>query len=73
MANITTHAIATPLRDGWDRVTETLARWFEARLNIASRRDQIVALETKTDAELSQLGIRRDEIALHVFRDKFYT
>ena len=73
MANITTNTIATPLRDGWDRISETVARWFEARVRIASRRDQIVALETKTDAELARMGIRRDEIALHVFRDKFYT
>lgn len=73
MANITTQTIATPLRDAWERFFATLARSFETHMRIQARRDQIEALERKTDAELAELGIRRDEIALHVFRDKFYT
>lgn len=38
-----------------------------------SRRDQIVRLEMLSDRELAERGIRRDEIARHVYRDLFYT
>lgn len=73
MATTSTHTIATPLRDACQRVFSTLARRFEAHMRIQGRRDEIEALERKTDEELAQLGIRRDEIAIHVFRDKLYT
>ena len=69
----TTNTITTPQRDIWEQVFSTLARWFEARNRIESRRGQIEALEAKTDTELAEMGIRRDGIAMHVFRDKFYT
>ena len=45
-----------------------LATYAHAR----SRRDQIEALEAKSDAELAQMGLKRDLIAYHVFRDLFY-
>ncbi len=73
MATTTTQTIATPLRDAWERFFSTLARRFEAHMRIQGRRDEIEALERKTDDELAQLGIFRNEIAIHVFRDKFYT
>lgn len=38
-----------------------------------SRRDQIVRLEMLSDQELADRGIRRDDIARHVYRDLFYT
>ena len=37
-----------------------------------SRSDRIAALEAKTDAELAAMGIERDQILHHVFRDRFY-
>lgn len=73
MATTTTNTITTPLRDAWQRLTATLERSFEAHMHVQSRRDEIVALEGKTDAELARMGIRRDQIAVHVFRDLFYT
>jgi len=42
-----------------------------SNLNL-SRREQIEALEAKTDAELAEMGIRRDMIAHHVFHDLYY-
>ncbi len=36
-----------------------------------SRSEQIALLESKSDAELAQMGIRRDRIVHHVFRDLF--
>lgn len=73
MANITTDSNATPLRDAWARFTANLGRRIEERMHVRSRRDEIEALEAKTDAELARLGLRRDQIASHVFRDLFYT
>ena len=37
-----------------------------------SRRAAILALEAKSDRELADMGLRRDEIAQHVFRDILY-
>lgn len=37
-----------------------------------SRMKQFEALQGKSDAELAALGLRRDQIAVHVFRDLFY-
>lgn len=73
MANTTTEITATPLRDAWERVITSLARRYEGHMRLRSRRDQIEALEAKSDTELARMGIRRDGIACHVFRDKFYT
>jgi uncharacterized protein YjiS (DUF1127 family) len=42
-------------------------------MRVRSRRDQIEALEAKSDTELARMGIKRDGIACHVFRDTFYT
>ena len=52
----------------WDAVM----RAREASLNSEARIAQIQALEAKTDAELAQMGIRRDDIVRHVFRDLYY-
>ena len=45
---------------------------YEAYALRHSRADEIAALEAKSDAELAQMGIKRDEIAIHVFRGLFY-
>jgi uncharacterized protein YjiS (DUF1127 family) len=73
MANTTTDINSTPVRDAWERFIAGLARRYEGHMRVRSRRDQIEALEAKSDAELARMGIRRDGIACHVFRDKFYT
>jgi uncharacterized protein YjiS (DUF1127 family) len=38
----------------------------------ASRTEQIKALSAKTDEELAEMGLTRDQIPHHVFRDLFY-
>ncbi len=45
-----------------------LIRMGEAR----SRTDQIEALNAKSDAELAELGLRREDIARFVFRDMLH-
>ncbi|UWR24201.1 DUF1127 domain-containing protein [Sulfitobacter sp. S190] len=38
----------------------------------SARVRQIEALQSKSDAELADIGIKRDEIVHHVFRDLYY-
>lgn len=73
MSNITTNITLSPLRDRWDRFMTGFMKACEQHGRVQSRRAEIEALEAKTDEELACLGIPRDYIAYHVFRDKFYT
>ncbi len=50
------------LGDGFIKATEGSARI-----------DRIAALRAKSDAELSAMGIKRDDIVHHVFRDLYFT
>ncbi|MEH6645014.1 hypothetical protein [Sulfitobacter sp.] len=38
----------------------------------SSRTRQVEVLQSKSDDELAALGIKRDDIAYHVFKDLFY-
>ena len=38
----------------------------------SSRTRQIDVLQSKSDAELAELGIKRDDIVRHVFKDLYY-
>ncbi|MDP5334952.1 MAG: DUF1127 domain-containing protein [Paracoccaceae bacterium] len=49
------------------------ARAFEAYTRRRSRIDRVEALQGMTDAELADLGIQRDQIVHHVFRDLYWT
>ncbi len=37
-----------------------------------SRLDRVQRLRAKSDAELAEIGLRRDEIVRHVFRDRLF-
>lgn len=73
MSNIATNVSVSPLRGAWDRFVAALERGCERMARTQSRRAQIEGLEAKSDAELERLGIPRDQIAYHVFKDLFYT
>jgi len=73
MSNTATNLVASPLRGTWDRFVAALERGCERMARTQARRAQIEALEAKSDAELARLGIPRDQIAYHVFKDLFYT
>jgi len=74
MANATTQLPSTPAARGlFGRIGAAFVRWIEAYDAATSRRDQIEALEAMSDAELAAMGLPRDEIPRHVFRDLFYT
>lgn len=73
MATLTTD-IQTPDRKPgiFSRFVGALSRGIEAHGRRASRRDAIEALEAKSDDELARMGLRREDIAYHVFRDLYY-
>ena len=51
------------------RILSGIAAVFDAHALAASRRDRIEALNRLSDAELAEMGIPRDQIAHHVFKD----
>lgn len=72
MTTTTTNIAVSPLRAAWKRFAAALERSIERNARLQSRRARIEALEAKSDEELARIGIRRDEIAYHVFKDLFY-
>jgi len=73
MADITSQFDFTEApRSGYKRLMASIVRGMTSYAEKRSRRDVIDALEAKSDAELAKMGIRRDEIAYHVFRDLYY-
>lgn len=73
MTTITTNTpVAAQSHGVFRKVLNALMRGFEAHSRKASRRDRIEALEAKSDAELARMGLTRDQIPFHVFRDLFY-
>ena len=73
MAFITTHAghdfgIIKMLRNFGRSVAEGLAIYAERN----SRTAQVEWLHQRSDAELAKMGLTRDRIVFHVYRDRFY-
>ncbi len=54
------------------RVFAAIGNMFVEIAETNARVRQIEKLNNKSDAQLAQLGLRREDIARHVFRDKFY-
>lgn len=53
-------------------IRRKLSRGLAHMIRVASRQDQIDQLQAMSDVELARLGIARDEIVHHVFRDRMY-
>ncbi len=68
MATLTTNIAAAASGGFLSRFWAGVERIAEAR----SRSNQVEALMARSDAELAALGLTRDTIVLHVFRDKLY-
>ena len=75
MATLTTNISRAPTRFRvWlSHLGAALITKFEAHAYKASRREQVDALEAKSDAELGRLGLQRDQIIHHVYRDLYYS
>ncbi len=71
MAFITDHFRA-PTFPGLRSFFEGLSKSIDLAASSRHRVDQMERLSAKSDAELAELGIRRDEIARYVFRDILY-
>ncbi len=54
------------------RMGEWIANTFNAMAVAASRSEEIERLVNKSDDELAEMGLTREDIVAHVFRDKFY-
>ena len=52
-----------------DSFFAAVGRGFSAYFERRSRMDEIRRLDAKTDEELARMGLRREMIAHHVFRD----
>ncbi len=59
----------------WDSVKVTFSFLGGLFLSISEanhRMHQVERLQAKSDAELAELGLRREDIARHVFHDTLY-
>lgn len=72
MANSATLTNSHGIRARIDAFFASLGQGVNAYMESRSRADRIHALNAKTDAELAEMGIRREEIPAYVFRDLFY-
>ncbi|WP_417628908.1 hypothetical protein [Pararhodobacter aggregans] len=70
MAFITTTDFSPRMRAQIDRFFASLGQGFNAYLEARTRRDQIERLQMLSDAQLAEMGISRDRIVHHVFRDR---
>lgn len=72
MAVASTEPVSDPCKRLIRRALAALRRGIETHARHMSRRDRIEALEARSDAELARMGLRREDIAIHVYRDLFY-
>lgn len=76
MTTQTTNLIQTDSRANLmarvDAFFATLGQGINAYVLRKSRMAEIEALNARTDAELAAMGLTRDDIPRHVFRDMFY-
>lgn len=60
-------------RNGFGRrVLRALGTGMDRYIQRQSRSAQIRRLQSRSDAELARMGLRRNQIVAHVFRDRFY-
>lgn len=64
-------AFAPPLAARLDRYFVELGQGVNAARLIRERHDILLWLNTRSDAELARMGLTRDGIPAHVFRDLF--
>ncbi|WEF24644.1 hypothetical protein [Paracoccus sp. S3-43] len=71
MAYTITH-FSPETRSRIDAFFNRFGQGMNAYLESRARSAQIEALEAKSDAELARMGLTRDGIVAHVFRDVFW-
>lgn len=77
MATISLHApsgasAAKKLGNGLSAFFASVGKAFVVYAERRSRIQELTRLQEMSDEELAEIGIKREEIAQHVFRDLFY-
>ncbi|MFP4327375.1 MAG: DUF1127 domain-containing protein [Paracoccaceae bacterium] len=72
MADITTHDIVPERRGGIAQIFAVLARWMVRIAESDRRVRQVEFLRNLSDEELAARGLKRENIAHHVFGDLYY-
>ncbi|REC57308.1 DUF1127 domain-containing protein [Rhodosalinus sediminis] len=73
MADIAAHSNASAApRRGLSALFAAIGEFFTTVAASDRRLRQVDYLQSLTDAELAERGIRREEIVHHVFRDTYY-
>jgi uncharacterized protein YjiS (DUF1127 family) len=62
--------LSTQTRGRLDAFFASIGQGFNAYIETISRRHQIETLYARSDAELADMGLTREDIPRHVFRDK---
>ena len=61
--------ISPKIRSALDLFLATAGQGFNAYIEKRARLSEIAQLDAKSDEELAQMGLRRDDIPRYVFRD----
>ena len=69
MQSTDTSALQRPRSNGF---FGWLGKGLNAYMNARTRQAEIAALEAKSDEELAKMGLSRDRIVHHVFRDMIW-
>jgi hypothetical protein len=72
MADITAHSTNAAPRTGFRAVLHAIADFFENAAASNRRVRQVQYLQSLTDEELAQRGLKRENIVHHVFSDLYY-
>lgn len=72
MADITAHSTNPARRSGIRAVLAAVADFFETAASANSRVRRVQYLQSLTDEELAQRGMKREEIVHRVFSDLYY-
>lgn len=71
MAHTITH-FSPDIRHRIDATFARVGQGLNAYVESHSRRDQIEALEARSDEDLARMGLTRDRIVAYVFRDMIW-
>lgn len=71
MAMQTNYGLNPDLSHQLDQYFASVGQGFNAYVEGRARRNQIAYLDRLSDSDLAKLGISRDRIVHHVFRDRF--
>ena len=70
---VTSHAPVGAVRTTFGRVFAAIGLGIDAFVEALSRAREVERLEAMSDRQLARLGIARNEIVEHVFRDRTRT